>query len=198
MTQYVVVINDTIDSQHVWCINGRDESLFVKSIDDQSELSLPYHQFGLASNTKFSIVNGADFEYNQQRYLIISAEIKSVAPTPTTTNAASSSKQQQQQYEHQTSASKYVMVIFRVAMSKVVCAFEVPHRVTKIETLVRNKHYYDSERNPTLLRNFAVTALCGCDGGAIQLFGMYVCVCVVLERFKQKSNLIIDGLLIKM
>ncbi len=95
---------------------------------------------------KYTIVCAKDFEYNQQHFLLVSLEINS----------------------HK---KKYLLALFQISISKVVCSFEVPSKVTKIEILVKNKHFIDNNKNPSFLRNFDVTAVCGCNGGAIYMFG---------------------------
>jgi len=44
-------------------------------------------------------------------------------------------------------------------------------KVVKIEALVKNKDFISNSKNPSLLGNFSVTAVCGCDGGALFIFG---------------------------
>lgn len=121
-------------SDYIWCVNSRDAGLQIRNIKDQFEISSPYHNFGIASKEKYTIVCAKDFEYNQQHFLLVSLEINS----------------------HK---KRYLLALFQISISKVVCSFEVPHNVTKIEVLVKNQHYIENSKNPTILRNFDVTAV---------------------------------------
>jgi len=101
-------------------------------------------------------LNGKDFEYNQQRYLLLSLEINGLA------NANKTNVSEE---------SKYQLILFKLSTSRVLFSFEIPFKINQLDVLVKNKHYIENKKNPTLLRNFNVTAVCGCVGGAIQLFG---------------------------
>ena len=45
-----------IDSDYIWCVNGKEDGLLIiKNIKDKNEISLPYHNFGIASNVRANI-----------------------------------------------------------------------------------------------------------------------------------------------
>lgn len=106
---------------------------------------------------KFHIVTANGFEYNQQRYMLISLETKN---------------------------DQHLLVVFKISVSRVICAFRVPHKVSKIELVVKNRHYIDNNKNQNILRHFDVCAVCACVGGAIQLFD----VTPTSDLYKWSSN----------
>ena len=37
-------------SDYIWCVNGKEDGLvIIKNLKDKNEISLPYHNFGIAS-----------------------------------------------------------------------------------------------------------------------------------------------------
>jgi hypothetical protein len=43
-------ILNTLGSDYIWCVNGKEDGLvIIKNIKDKNEISLPYHNFGIAS-----------------------------------------------------------------------------------------------------------------------------------------------------
>ncbi len=56
------------------------------------------------------MICGKDFEYNQQKYLLISLEIRTAS-----------------------NSSHYQLVIFKLSVSRVICAFETPSKVSDLD-----------------------------------------------------------------
>ena len=130
-------------SDYIWCVSQRDGALIIKNTKDNFEISSTCHNFGIASDDKYSVLSAEDFEYEQQHYLLISLEVN---------------------------LNRNLLALFQISVSKVLCSFEIPYKVNKLNTLVKNKHFVANSKNPSLLSNFDVTAVCGCVGGAIFLF----------------------------
>ena len=63
--------------------------------------------FGIASQEKYTIVCAKDFEFNQQHFLLVSLEINS-------------------------NEKRYLLALFQISISKVICSFEVPHNVRNL------------------------------------------------------------------
>lgn len=139
------------DSDYVWCVSGKDggNSLAIRNVHNKDETSLPFHQFGTASTgDQYSILAGKDFEYEQQKYLLLSLEV---------TSSGSGKK-------------RYQLVVFKLSVSRVMLAFQLPYRATKIDVLVSNSHYISCHKNPSFLGNMNVCAIVGCTGGYVCLF----------------------------
>ena len=138
------------DSNFIWCVNSKDDSLVIKNIKDKHQISLPYHNFGAGLAAKYSIITGTDFEFKKQKYLLISIEI-------TQSNKKSTCSK---------SKPQYLLALFKVSTSRVICSFEVPSRVTKCQVLTRQRDFFWTPKNLTFLGNFEISAVCGCDSGS--------------------------------
>jgi len=132
-------------SNYMWLVSKKDAcQLQIKNIKNKNE-NITSYRFGVNLNEKHTIVCVKDFEFNREHYLLVSLEINS--------------------YE-----KSYLLALYQVSKNRVVCSFDVPKNVTKIEILVKNHHYIENKNNPTMLRCFEVAAFCGCHGGSIYLF----------------------------
>ena len=96
-----------IGSDYIWCVNSKDAGLQIRNIKNKFEISSPYHNFGIASQEKYTIVCAKDFEFNQQHFLLVSLEINS-------------------------NEKRYLLALFQISISKVICSFEVPHNVRNL------------------------------------------------------------------
>ncbi|RNA06005.1 ELYS-like, partial [Brachionus plicatilis] len=143
---YGISLGDVISgSEYIWCINSKDNCLTIKSSREVGQTSMPYHDFGILSNEKFSIITGADFEYKKQKYLVLSVEVCG-------------------------QNKRNLLTVFKLSVSKVTCTFLVPYRVTNLQVLVKNVHFIENGKNASFFGNFEVSCLAACAGGAVQVF----------------------------